>query len=314
MEDIEFTLYHKESDRALMSDKTDKDGILDFGINFSESDYYLKEENLPDDYVDLGNIEFKLHRDSTEEDGKYQGMQMVNVENIQTEHEGKMCENFAVTVLDVDGEPDKNKKVKLVNKTTSKEYKETTNSDGKIVKPREDLPAGEYEVYEVIEVEGVEKHVRIGDITVKYVGEDDLQCNASVQPEVTTISGTKTWLDNDSEERPDSIGINVYRQIEGGVKEKIDTITVYENNNWEFSKKYRALDFDGNEYTYRIEEITPTGYESNVTGNFEDGFTITNTRTGKTEVSVTKVWKDNNNATGDRPNYIKVNLIRDNIV
>src|SRR5690606_40547955 len=43
-----------------------------------------------------------------------------------------------------------------------------------------------------------------------------------------------------------------------------------------------------------------------ITGNVKDGFTITNVRTGKTDLKVTKAWKDENES--DRPDKVKVEL------
>ncbi|KYG26337.1 hypothetical protein AZF08_16205 [Bacillus gaemokensis] len=65
----------------------------------------------------------------------------------------------------------------------------------------------------------------------------------------------------------------------------------------------------GEEIQYDVvENNVPDGYESVVTGNSDEGFTITNTKkeTPKTSVTGTKTWKDDN--AKDRPKMIKVDL------
>src|SRR5699024_4704040 len=77
--------------------------------------------------------------------------------------------------------------------------------------------------------------------------------------------------------------------------------------NWTYTfADLEEFDSEGVPYEYTVEEVDVKGYVSKVTGSQEDGFTITNTRTGETEVTITKSWKDENEA--DRPNTIKVNL------
>src|SRR5690606_30189271 len=62
-------------------------------------------------------------------------------------------------------------------------------------------------------------------------------------------------------------------------------------------------DKDGKAYIYTVEEEALEGYETQI-----NGFDITNIRTGKTEVSGTKIWKDDNSK--DRPEEITVNLLQ----
>ena len=53
-------------------------------------------------------------------------------------------------------------------------------------------------------------------------------------------------------------------------------------------------------------------YETTIIGDKTTGFKITNTHeVEKTEIKVTKVWDDNNNQDGIRPDKITVNLLAD---
>src|SRR5699024_1836568 len=62
---------------------------------------------------------------------------------------------------------------------------------------------------------------------------------------------------------------------------------------------------EGQEITYTIEEIEIDGYETTI-----DGFDITNTRIGTTDVSGEKIWKDVDSI-DERPESITVNLTRE---
>src|SRR5699024_7188875 len=61
------------------------------------------------------------------------------------------------------------------------------------------------------------------------------------------------------------------------------------------------------------EEVEVDGYKSEITGDAKAGFTVTNTRTGKTDLTITKQWKDDDNATEIRPDTITVNVLQNDI-
>lgn len=218
MEDIEFTLYHKASNRALMSDTTDENGVLDFGINFSESDYYLKEENLPVDYQDPGNIEFTLHRDNVEPSGLYKDHQVVEVENFPVGYDASACPNFTLTAKDIDGNPVTN--ITLINKTTGKEYPSTSGIDGKFTFDRANLPAGKYSV----KTEENGKEITLSEeITVQY---DDCE-EELVQPTPSCEVFTITVKDANDNIRP---GVEVELRTKAG--DVVDTFTTDSNGSF----------------------------------------------------------------------------------
>ena len=116
------------------------------------------------------------------------------------------------------------------------------------------------------------------------------------------VSGTKTWDDADDQDgkRPDSITINLLAD-----GEKVDSVTVTEDDDWKFEfigvPKYND-DFEEIEYT--VTEETVDGYETEITD-----FDVTNTHDPeKVDVSVAKVWEDNDDQDGKRPDSITVTL------
>ena len=121
--------------------------------------------------------------------------------------------------------------------------------------------------------------------------------------ETVSVSGTKTWVDNDNQDgfRPESITINLL--ADGKV---IETITVTEEDEWTWSfenlPKYRD---HGTLIEYSITENAVEDYSTTY-----NGFNVTNTHTPEqTSVTVTKQWIDNNDQDGIRPNDITVILL-----
>ncbi|MCY7189190.1 Cna B-type domain-containing protein [Streptococcus gallolyticus] len=120
-------------------------------------------------------------------------------------------------------------------------------------------------------------------------------------PETTEVSGTKTWADNDDQDgkRPDSITVNLLAN--GTV---VDTKTVTADDNWSYSFTDLPKYDNGNEITYTVTEDTVADYTTTY-----DGYNITNSYTpGETSITVTKVWDDNNDQDGIRPDAIQVQL------
>lgn len=284
MEGVGFTLKNRNN-RALISGTTDENGVLDFEMPFATGTYSL-EEITQEGYEPLNNFTFQLTADGGEFDGK----QIVNVTNIKTTDKDNMCPDFTITVKDVEGKEEVNKSVKLVNEETGQVFEETTDEDGKIVKDRKDLPAGNYKVYEV---DGNDE-IYINDIEVKYVGEDNTECNAEVRPEVTSISGTKTWKDGglDNDDRP---GITIELLADGEETDKTVTLNGVnasddDDNVWEYQfENLRKLNNTGDkDIVYTVKELAVDGYKSE-----QDGTNFVNIRTSDVtiEIPVEKVWE-----------------------
>ncbi|WP_255294110.1 Cna B-type domain-containing protein, partial [Bacillus toyonensis] len=115
----------------------------------------------------------------------------------------------------------------------------------------------------------------------------------------TSVSGTKTWNDNNATDRPSSIKVDLLQN--GNV---IQTKEVTAANSWNYTFADLAqYDMNGVAYTYTVKEQPVVGYKSEV-----NGYNITNTKVAKLTVEGTKKWKDGN-AT-DRPSSIQVDLLQ----
>ncbi|MEH7649188.1 Cna B-type domain-containing protein, partial [Bacillus toyonensis] len=115
----------------------------------------------------------------------------------------------------------------------------------------------------------------------------------------TSVSGTKTWNDNNATDRPSSIQVELLQN--GNV---IQTQEVTAANGWNYTFVDLAqYDANGVAYTYTVKEKPVAGYKSEV-----NGYNITNTKVAKMTVEGTKTWKDGN-AT-NRPTMIKVDLLQ----
>ncbi|MDE6375805.1 MAG: Cna B-type domain-containing protein, partial [Ligilactobacillus sp.] len=122
------------------------------------------------------------------------------------------------------------------------------------------------------------------------------------KPEVTEISGKKTWSDNSDQDgrRPDSITVNLLAD-----GEKVDSQTVTANNNWAYTFTDLAKYKDGKEVSYTVTEDPVSDYTTTI-----DGYNITNSYTpATTSISGTKTWSDNDNQDGKRPDSITINLL-----
>ena len=130
-------------------------------------------------------------------------------------------------------------------------------------------------------------------------------------PEKIKIPVQKLWDDNSNQDgiRPDKITVKLLADGEDTGK----TVELSEQNGW----KAEFIDLDknsnGKEIVYTVEENpVPSEYNANIAGNKEDGFIITNTYTpGKIKIPVEKIWNDNNNQDGIRPDKITIKLLAD---
>ena len=129
----------------------------------------------------------------------------------------------------------------------------------------------------------------------------------------TTLNVIKKWNDNDNQDknRPSSIKVQLYSG-----SEKVGTeVTLDETNSWKY--QFTGLDKDK---TYTVEEtgLDTTKYTSS---QKTSGNTVTITNTPKStsttpsnkthNLTVQKIWRDNDNQDKTRPNKISVQLYAD---
>ena len=135
-------------------------------------------------------------------------------------------------------------------------------------------------------------------------------------PETVKISGSKIWNDSGDQDgkRPGFITIEVYKNGEEKPfrTEKIEKPGSTENDTWNWSIDGLPKRDKGTEILYTVKEVEVEGYTtSGITGSMEKGFVITNTHAPETvDISGSKVWKDNGNQDGKRPESITIKLYK----
>ena len=133
--------------------------------------------------------------------------------------------------------------------------------------------------------------------------------------ETVNIPAKKVWKDNDNKDgsRPKYIVVELY--ADGKAVEGTGEI-LREENNWSHTYenllKYDYSEETEREIVYTVKEYNPDGRYDIEIGDADNDYTITNTLKAidKTEVRVSKVWDDNNDNDGKRPESITYVLQR----
>ncbi len=123
-------------------------------------------------------------------------------------------------------------------------------------------------------------------------------------PATVSVSGSKTWDDNDDQDgmRPNEITI---RLLADGTETNSMTVTEKDNWSWTFADLPQYA--GGTEITYTITEDAVDGYSTAY-----DGYNVTNTRDTETiNIPVAKIWEDDDNEYGHRPDSIDIALLAD---
>lgn len=127
------------------------------------------------------------------------------------------------------------------------------------------------------------------------------------QKEKTSVSGQKTWNDNDNQDgkRPSKITVDL---LANGVKVASKKVKPDAAGTWAYHfDNLDVVDDAGKVIAYTVSEEPVEGYETTI-----EGTNITNTRTPEvTEVAVKKIWDDADNKDGLRPEKITVRLLAD---
>lgn len=174
----------------------------------------------------------------------------------------------------------------------------------------------QYEVSYTVEETGVPSGYTasdpVGDVATGF------EITNSHTPYTTEVSVTKVWSDAGDYDgvRPDSITVTLT-----GSDGKTYTADLTKDNNWEYTFTDLPVYWnEGTEIEYTLEEVKVEGYTSAITGDAENGFTVTNSHTphvepsqAYTNIGVTKVWNDDNDADGVRPASVTIALYRDGV-
>ncbi len=114
---------------------------------------------------------------------------------------------------------------------------------------------------------------------------------------------TKVWKDNTNAylTRPSNVTFKVKQN--GNDYKTVTFGGSLTDNEWTETITVPVYDNNGNAYNYTIDELNISNYTSTCTE-----FTCTNTLTGDDNITITKVWVDNNNEYQTRPNNISIRL------
>lgn len=142
---------------------------------------------------------------------------------------------------------------------------------------------------------------RVGEVDWVFLAE-------GIQMDQLTVH--KVWEDNGYPERPVEIKVNLLK--DGEVSEEI---VLSEENAWTYT--WDKLD---DRYSWTVEEIIPEGYEAEY--KIEDNnIFITNKMDyvppvipDPVDITVVKVWEDDDNERDNRPEYVNITLYRDDEV
>lgn len=118
---------------------------------------------------------------------------------------------------------------------------------------------------------------------------------------------TVLWQDEENEDglRPESLQLQLYRngEVYG------EAVSVTAEDNWTYSWKDMAVYQNNQETEYTVKQVSvPSGYKESKKENDGIATEFTNTHIVGTTLTVQKIWEDNNDADGIRPESIQVQL------
>ena len=138
----------------------------------------------------------------------------------------------------------------------------------------------------------------------------------------TKVTVTKKWEDDNDRDRvrPGSVEVQLYN----GENTVGESVTLSERNNWTHTFEDLIKNENGQAINYTVKELNTETKENDeviygtdgesvyvvtITGDKEQGYTITNTHeVDKTKVTVTKKWEDENNRDNVRLSSVEVQL------
>lgn len=133
-----------------------------------------------------------------------------------------------------------------------------------------------------------------------------------------TVYVIKDWADvSDSVNRPPNLELTLQRTTVANPSENdwqpVDDITyTWERDGDQWTTSFSGLpkyDIESGEaYTYRVTETVPEGYKQEIVSSDANTFHFKNTRSELIDIPVQKVWVDNGNKLGHRPEAVTVEL------
>ena len=136
----------------------------------------------------------------------------------------------------------------------------------------------------------------------------------------TSVSGEKTWNDNNDQDgkRPPKITVILKKTVDGQTSEvKRQDVTPNSEGEWKYEFTNLPLYEDGKPVEYSIDEVDVPGYTKETTATAatrttnDPDYNLTNKHEPeKRAIEGQKIWNDNNNQDGKRPTSIKVKLYK----
>ena len=143
-------------------------------------------------------------------------------------------------------------------------------------------------------------------VTEESKEKGDIVLTNTHTPSTVDIPVTKIWVDNDNKDglRPAKITVNLYAN-----GKKVAHKDITSETDWKETFTGLPKFKDGKEIVYTLQEEEVNNYSPSID---QESYTITNTHTpGKTTLSVTKQWDDQEDKDGLRPKSVKVQLYAD---
>lgn len=143
-------------------------------------------------------------------------------------------------------------------------------------------------------------------VTEESQEKGDLVLTNTHTPSTVDIPVMKIWADNDNQDglRPAKITVNLYAN-----GKKVAHKDITSETDWRETFTGLPEFKDGKKIVYTLQEERVENYSPSID---QESYTITNTHTpGKTTLSVTKQWDDQEDKDGLRPKSVKVQLYAD---
>ncbi|MBR2739110.1 MAG: Cna B-type domain-containing protein [Oscillospiraceae bacterium] len=159
---------------------------------------------------------------------------------------------------------------------------------------------------EIVPITYSVKEVTVEDYTSELSGTatEGFVITNTHTPETIDIKIEKIWYDEDPSLRPASIKVDLLAD-----EEPVESVELSEKTGWKATFEGMPKYSNGEEIMYDVSEsgIDVKTYRSDVSGTAANGFTITNTQTF--DLSIKKVWNDEDDKDGVRPEEIFVTVL-----